>query len=202
MIYETAFVLKPSSTEDVATKVTGLVTAAVTEAGGEVLITEDWGLRNFAQATSKGETKGKFYYVMYSSDGKSNLEIERRMKLSEETLKWIVVKLGDDKNKDNIVKNHKNPNNEVVEKDAGKAEKDKRNSAKSRSCYFSATKSRPDWKDPMSYKWLVNEFGKINPGRVTGLRPRYQKLATTVIKQARTMGFISHLSNRVSERVQ
>ena len=124
------------------------------------------------------------------------------MKLSEETLKWIVVKLGADKNKENIIKNHRNPNNEVVEKDAGKSEKDKRNAAKSRSCYFSATKTRPDWKDPMSYKWLVNEFGKINPGRVTGLRPRYQKLATTVIKQARTMGFISHLSNRVSEKVQ
>ncbi len=202
MIYETAFVLKPSCTDDVAGKMKEFISKLITDNKGEVLVNDDWGLRNFAQATSKGETKGKFYYLMFSGDGTFNTEIDRKMKLSEDVLKWITVSLGPESKKDSIIKTYQNPNNEVTDKDRIKSEKEKKISSKTRSCWFSANKTQPDWKDPSSYKWLVNEFGKITPGRATGLRPRYQTMATTAIKRARTMGMISYQSNKVSTRVQ
>ncbi len=202
MIYETAFVLKPSCTDDSASKIKDAISSLVSEHKGEILVNDDWGLRTFAQPTSKGETKGKFYYVMFSADGTFNAEIDRKMKLSEDVLKWMTVSLGPEAKKDQIVKSYKNPNHEVTDKDRIKSEKEKKISSKTRSCWFSANKTQPDWKDPSTYKWLVNEFGKISPGRATGLRPRYQRMATTAIKRARTMGMISYQSNKVSYKVQ
>jgi ribosomal protein S18 len=70
--------------------------------------------------------------------------------------------------------------------------------SKRKSCYFSAKKTQPDWKDPSTYSWLVNEFGKISPARVTGLRPKYQRMATSAIKRGRCMGLISYMSNNVA----
>ena len=70
--------------------------------------------------------------------------------------------------------------------------------SKRKSCWFSEKKTTPDWKDPSSYAWLVNEFGKISPARVTGLRPKYQRMATSAIKRGRCMGLISYMSNHVA----
>lgn len=199
MIYETAYVLKNATSTDEAAKIKDQVISIINNAKGEVLVNDDWGLRTFAQPSSKGETSGHYFYIMYQADGTINTEIERRLKLSESVLKWLVVKLGIDSKKETIMKGYKNPNHKNEDEMA--KDKDKKMSSKRRSCWFSANKTSPDWKNPATYKWLVNEFGKISPARVTSLRPRYQRQATVAIKRARNMGFISHLSNQVSERV-
>jgi len=49
-----------------------------------------------------------------------------------------------------------------------------------------------------SYSWLVNEFGKISPARVTGLRPKFQRMSTTAIKRGRCMGLISYMSSETA----
>jgi small subunit ribosomal protein S6 len=67
-----------------------------------------------------------------------------------------------------LLKAYKNPNNTNTE--AGRdLDKDRKMFSRRKSCWFSAKKTSPDWKDPSSYAWLVNEFGKISPARVTGL---------------------------------
>ncbi|MCB9091910.1 MAG: 30S ribosomal protein S6 [Halobacteriovoraceae bacterium] len=200
MIYETAFVLKPTITEEDAKKVRELVTSSIEESKGEVLINDSWGVMNFAQPTAKGESKGQYFYVMFKSDGHINNEIERRLKINENVLKWLVVKLGTDKHEDEIKKSYQNPNHENADENRIKLEKERKILSKRRSCWFSATKTQPDWKNPRTYSWLVNEFGKISPGRVTGLRPRYQRMATTAIKRGRMMGFISYVTGDVSYR--
>ena len=199
MIYETALVLRTDLSEEVAAKAKSLVTDTVKEFGGEILVDESWGVKSFAQPTSSGITHGNYHYFIFKVGGTANAEIERKFGISEDILKSICLKLGEDSKQEQIIKAYNNPAHKVVDAD-GETEtaKDKKMFAKRKSCYFSAKKSSPDWKYPDTYSWLVNEFGKISPARITGLRPRYQRSATTAIKRGRNLGLISHISNRVA----
>ncbi len=197
MIYETAYVLRTQTSEEDAKKIAEIVQATVKDFEGEVLIEDDWGVKSFAQATSSGVSKGRYVYVMFKADSKTNDELQRRFKISEDVLKFVFVRLGTDDEQEKVVKAYKNPNHSSG--DVGfEADKEKKMFSKRKSCYFSAKKTSPDWKDPSTYSWLVNEFGKISPARVTGLRPKYQRLATAAIKRGRCMGLISHMSNRIA----
>ncbi|MBF0300266.1 MAG: 30S ribosomal protein S18 [Oligoflexia bacterium] len=77
-------------------------------------------------------------------------------------------------------------------------DKDRRMFSRKKSCWFCAKKTDPDWKDPSSYAWLVNEFGKISPGRITGLCAKHQRHATTAIKRGRNICLIGYISGRTS----
>lgn len=197
MIYETAYVLRTDATEEAAKQINENLVATITAANGEVLVSDDWGVKSFAQATESGATRGHYFYVMYKADTSANAEIERRFKISEDIIKFIVVKLGLEKHQADHVKGYKNPN--TTNADGGSdLDKDRKSFSKRKSCWFSAKKTAPDWKDPSSYAWLVNEFGKISPARVTGLRPNFQRMATTAIKRGRAMGLISYMSNQTA----
>lgn len=76
-------------------------------------------------------------------------------------------------------------------------EKDRKMFSKRKNCWFCGKKSNPDWKRPDTYSWLVNEFGKISPARVSGLCAAHQRGAKTAIKRGRNMSFISYVSNKV-----
>src|SRR5690606_23947527 len=133
--------------------------------------------------------RGHYFYFMYKANSDVNQEIERRFRISEDVLKFIFIKLADDDKKQaEIVKGYKNPTNTAKSEGSIDSEKEKKAFQKRKSCYFSAKKTAPDWKDPSSYAWLVNEFGKISPARVTGLRPKFQRMATSAIKRGRCMG--------------
>ncbi len=77
-------------------------------------------------------------------------------------------------------------------------DKDKRRFSRRKSCWFCAKKIEPDWKNTESYSWLVNEFGKIAPSRVSGICATHQRKATEAIKRGRHIGFIGYVSNAVT----
>lgn len=197
MIYETAIVVTSESDEAAIEKVKKTVKDVV-EASGEVLIDDNWGVKSFGQATSNGIRKGNYLYFMYTADANANTEIERRLKISENVIKYVIVKLGDESKKEDIVKGYKKPGTHVSLEEKKDADKEKRLYAKKRTCWFTANKTSPDWKDPTTYAWLVNEFGKISPARVTGLSPKFQRKATKAIKVGRNAGLISHISNHIA----
>ena len=199
MIYELAYVLRTEATEEAVAKIADTVKETITNFNGEVLVNDSWGTKSFAQPTKNGVKKGNYFYLLYKSETAANKELERRFKISEDVLKFLVVQLGDEKEQEEIVKAYKSPNQAASTAEGGvDPEKEKKMFQKRKSCYFSAKKTTPDWKDPSSYAWLVNEFGKISPARVTGLRPKYQRLATTAIKRGRCIGLISYMSNHVA----
>lgn len=167
---------------------------------------DTWGVKTFAQPLESGLRKGNFFYFMYKSVGTVNAEIERKLHINENVVRFIIVKLGDDSQMDDIAKKYKNPNHtqaadaqvEGEEGEEAGGDKEKRMYSKRKSCYFSAKKTSPDWKDPKSYGWLVNEFGKISPARITGLTPKFQRRACDAIKRGRTMGLISYTSGDIA----
>jgi ribosomal protein S18/ribosomal protein S6 len=205
MIYETAFVVRPDASEEVVNSIKAALGEAFKEFSAEVLITDSWGVKTFAQQAESGLKKGAYHYFMYKGAGNLNAEIERRYRINESLVRFIIVKLGDNKKQSDIVKNYKNPNHSQASGDVdeeggfgGGEEKDKKMHSKRKSCWFSAKKTSPDWKDPKSYSWLVNEFGKISPARITGLTPTYQRRANESIKRGRNMLLISYQSNDIA----
>ena len=208
MIYETAYVVRADASEEAINGIKTLVADTLKEYKAETLVSDAWGVKTFAQPTEDGVRKGNYFYVMYKDDGKVNAELERKFRINEDLLRFIVIRLGLDAEQDAIVKGYKNPNHvaavSAAKSDMGDdgegedGDKEKRMHSKRRSCWFSAKKTSPDWKDTKSYSWLVNEFGKISPARVTGLTPKFQRRACDAIKRGRTMGLISRASADVA----
>jgi small subunit ribosomal protein S6 len=202
MIYETAFVVRPDASEEVVTSIKNSLNEVFKEYGAEVLVNDSWGVKTFAQPTESGLKKGAYHYFMFKGNGKLNAEIERRFGINEHLVRYMIIKLGEEKQQAEIVKNYKNPNHtqaaNVDDEGFGGDEKDKKMHSKRKSCWFSAKKTSPDWKDPKSYSWLVNEFGKISPARITGLTPKFQRRANEAIKRGRNMLLISYQSNETA----
>ena len=205
MIYETAFVVRPDASEEVVNSIKTALTETLKEFGAEVLVTDAWGVKSFAQQTESGLRKGAYHYFMYKGPSNLNAEIERKFRINEHLVRHIIIKLGEDKDQANIVKEYKNPNMSQGNTDmddeggyGGGEDKDKKMHSKRKSCYFSATKTAPDWKNPKSYAWLVNEFGKISPARMTGLTPIFQHRSNEAIKRGRNMLLISYQSNEIA----
>lgn len=206
MIYETAFVVRPDATEEAIASIKTGLSEAFKQFNAEVLVNDSWGVKTFAQPTESGLKKGAYHYFMYKGAGDLNAEIERRYRINENMVRFIIVKLGEDKHQEEIVKAYSNPNNAKVDQAemdeeggfGGGEDKDKKMHSKRKSCWFSAKKTSPDWKDPKSYAWLVNEFGKISPARITGLTPTFQRRANESIKRGRNMLLISYQSNETA----
>ena len=202
MIYELAVVVHPESGEKGVESAKTLVQDSLGQFNGEVVLDDDWGVRSFGQPKNDGLTKGHYVYFMYKADIGINKELERRFKISESIVNTLIVRLGEDKELDAVKKKYINPFKPPEGEDASKSPrdliKDRKMFARRKTCWFTANKTTPDWKDIMSYVWLVNEFGKISPARVTGINRKMQRLATTTIKRARGIGLLSYMSGRTA----
>ncbi len=207
MIYELALVAKPETDEAKLDSLKKIVHDVVAQFEGEVIVEDDWGKKAFAQPTSEGVTHAQFLYFIFKANNENNVELNRRFGISEDVIKSSIFKLGEDNTADAIVKAYKTPFSkkypgsvtDVEGENSGDMEKNRKRFARRKSCWFTANKIKADWKDPATYSWLVNEFGKISPGRISGITRKHQKIATTSIKRARQLGIASYLSNRVTE---
>lgn len=205
MIYELALVADATLGDEKVASLNEMISAVVGEFSGEVLIQDDWGVKKMAQATSEGVEKGRFLYFIYNADTTCNKEISRRLGINEDVIKRIFVKLGNETDK--VVKAYKTPfskkyngsQTDVIEEKFGEMEKDRKKFARRKSCWFSAKDIKADWKDPATYSWLINEFGKISPARISGTSRKHQRFVTTAIKRARQVGIVSHMSNNIAE---
>ncbi len=205
MIYELALVATPEANEQEVAGLKSLVHEVVKAHDGEVFIEDDWGKVTLAQPTKEGVPSGHFVYFIYKANNVNNVELIRRLKISETHLRHMFVALGEDEEREAVVKAYKTPfsksyKGSVTEKDEEEGDSDNpKKFARRKSCYFKANSITADWKDPATFSWLVNEFGKISPARVTGVSRKHQRFVTTAIKRARQIGVASYVSNRIAE---
>ncbi|MCK5072779.1 MAG: 30S ribosomal protein S18 [Bacteriovoracaceae bacterium] len=203
MIYEMAIIAKEHVSDDDVSTLNGLIKEVLGQYESELLIEDDWGKRTFAQPAANNSVRGHYlYYIFKSENSATNAELVRRLKINESVTKQLIVNLGSDAELDKIVKSYKSPyskkyNGSVTDDTADiDLDKDRRGFSRRKHCWFSARKIKADWKDPNTYGWLVNEFGKISPARVSGVSCKHQRFVTTAIKRARQLSMISHLSRR------
>ena len=205
MIYELSLVAKSELSDEQVTALQDIVDQVVNDHEGEVFVKDDWGNLAFAQPTSKGVRTGHFLYFIFKSNNQNNVELARRFRINEGVIKHIVVALGEDNEQEAILKNFKSPYSKsnkgsVTDVDDPNAEdKNPRKFARRKACWFTANKFKADWKDPATYIWLVNEFGKISPARISGISRKHQRFATAAIKRARQVGIASYISNSIAE---
>lgn len=208
MIYELAVLARPDLSDEQVSSINQVVNEVMNAEKATLLIQDDWGVRSLAQASSSGMKKGHYLYFMYQAPNNTNKELERRVKLNEGVVTSLIIKIAEDQDAENLVKNFKTPFSKKyrgsvtdnMEEDGDEDfEKDRRKFAKRRNCWFTAKNLRADWKDPNTYAWLINEFGKISPSRVSGINRKNQKIAVDAIKRARVLGIASNLSGRIAE---
>jgi len=199
MIYELALVTKAELGEEGLSKVMEMIRSVVQEFAGEVLVEDDWGVKAFAQDLKEGATHGHFVYYIFKCSPAVNAELIRRFGINEHILRHLIVKLGEDRHQANLVKNYKSPfskkyHGSLID-DASDGfegeEMDERRKFSRRKMSKAAKAIMPDWKDPKTFNWMINEFGKISPARISGAPQKHQRSANRAIKRARTLGITS-----------
>ncbi len=207
MIYEIAIAAKDDLNETELKNLSNLVHDVAKDHGGEVIIEDDWGSLRFAQPTSNGVERGRYLYFIYKADNLANTELNRRIKINEGIIKYLIVKLGEDADLEKISKGYKTPYSkkykgsvtDVLESEGdSNLEKDRKRFSKGKACWFKAKSITADWKDPKTYQWLLNEFGKISPARVTSISRKHQRFAEAAIKRSRNIGLSSIFTNRIA----
>ncbi len=96
-VYELGFILKPDLPEQDAQAMVDMVQQTLTDKGATVDDVDDWGKRKLAYRV-RGFWNGHYYFVRYSSDADSSLnrELERRLRVADNVLKYMTVRIDED----------------------------------------------------------------------------------------------------------
>jgi len=89
--YELAFIIQPTVDEEGVTGVVEKVTQYVQTVNGEVASVDVWGRRNLAYPINN-HREGIYVLVQAKLPPASLLELERNLKLSEEIIRYLLVK--------------------------------------------------------------------------------------------------------------
>jgi small subunit ribosomal protein S6 len=88
--YEIMFIVKPTLTEEESQAKLDMVTDII-KANGEVVAPLDMGVRQMAYEIEK-QKRGHYYLVYYKAKGSVNKELERVFGITEDIIRFMVVK--------------------------------------------------------------------------------------------------------------
>lgn len=91
-IYEELFIVKPDSTEEDIDQVVEQLRQVITDGGGAIEKVEKWGLRKLAYRVQK-HNDGNYILLQFSSSPDTVKEIERRLRVADQVLKFITVRI-------------------------------------------------------------------------------------------------------------
>ncbi len=91
-IYEELFIVDPNATDEEVDAVVAQVEEVVTEAGGTIDKVDKWGKRKLAYRINKRE-EGLYVLMQFSVEATAIREIERRLRVGEQVLKYITVRI-------------------------------------------------------------------------------------------------------------
>ena len=92
--YEIGFVIDPEATEEDVKKVIDSVVEIIKKANGNIENVDEWGRRRLAYPI-KGHNEGIYIFITANVIGAVYFEIERRLKLSEKVMRFIINRLDD-----------------------------------------------------------------------------------------------------------
>ena len=64
-------------------------------------------------------------------------------------------------------------------------------------CYFTQSKTEPDYKDVGVLRRFVNERGKIVPRRLSGVTPPNQRKLAVAVKRARYLALLPFVADNI-----
>jgi small subunit ribosomal protein S6 len=91
-IYEELFILDPKAPDEVVDAVVGQIEDVVTSGGGKIDKVDRWGVRKLAYRVKKRE-EGLYILVQFTAAAETVRELERRLRVDENVLKYITVRI-------------------------------------------------------------------------------------------------------------
>lgn len=90
--YETLFVEHPETSAARAAEIEQRLRAIIAAQGGNVLGIDDWGVRELAYPI-RHQRRGRYFLLRYESGREAVEELERNLKLMDEILRYITVRV-------------------------------------------------------------------------------------------------------------
>jgi small subunit ribosomal protein S6 len=94
-LYEVMFIVRPDVADEEVDKLIAGFTTTVTSGGGAVRSTEKMGRRKLAYLVRKF-TEGNYVLLTIEANGAGVLELERRMRVTEQVIKFITVRIDEE----------------------------------------------------------------------------------------------------------
>ena len=178
--------------------------------GGKVEKQEYWGLRGLAYRIKKNR-KGHYVLLNINAPAKAVQELERQLKINEDVLRYITVKVDQFEQSSN--KNRREREDNKTEGAEGAVAVERRRSTpvvlavsaggggqrrpffrRKKTCPFSgANAPKIDYKDVKLLQRFISERGKIVPSRITAVSSKKQRLLANAIKRARLMALLPYV---------
>ncbi|BAF70273.1 MULTISPECIES: 30S ribosomal protein S6 [unclassified Nitratiruptor] len=89
--YETLFVLKPTLTDEESKAKFEFIKEVIQNNGGEIVATEDLGVRKLAYPIQKFE-RGHYYIIYFTAPSHTVLELERIYRITEDVIRFLTIK--------------------------------------------------------------------------------------------------------------
>jgi small subunit ribosomal protein S6 len=93
--YELIYILSPDATEQEAADLHAQVEATVARFAGELVKTENWGRRKMAYEIGPHK-EGVYVLELINGSGELMKEIERRLRVSDRVLRYLVVRVDEE----------------------------------------------------------------------------------------------------------
>lgn len=92
--YELSVVLFSTLSEEEKVATLEKVKELITRFGGEITNVDDWGKRKLAYEIEK-QREGFYYFIQFKAEATAPAEIESRVRIMEQVLRYLIVSLED-----------------------------------------------------------------------------------------------------------
>ena len=101
--YEVMYIINPETDAEKIEKLNDAVGKLIEKEGGEIVRMDDIGIRNLAYPIQKKETG---HYVLFEiiGSGQEILELERRMRVNDMIIRYMTVRVDEDRKKAEAIK--------------------------------------------------------------------------------------------------
>ncbi len=94
-IYEVMFVVRPDLTEEDQEKLLSTLETQIGNAGGTIKSVDKWGKRRLAYEV-RNFTDGMYFLITLEGEGALIKEVERRLRVTEQVIKFITVRVDEE----------------------------------------------------------------------------------------------------------
>ncbi len=94
--YEVVFIVDPDATDDEVTRLSESLQQTITDQGGTITKNETLGRRTLAYPINR-KTEGIYLLFEVDGSGREIAELERRMRVSDQVLRYLTVRVDEDR---------------------------------------------------------------------------------------------------------
>ena len=109
--YEVMYIINPETDAEKIEKLNEAVGKLIEKEGGEIVRMDDIGIRNLAYPIQKKNT-GHYVLFEINGTGQEILELERRMRVNDLVIRYMTVRVDEDRKKAEAIKTKRETRNE------------------------------------------------------------------------------------------